>query len=35
MKKFYVDVDDSNSTLPKRVRQMQIEGYNYMLIVGE
>ena len=35
MKKYYVDVDMNNETLNKRVRNMQLEGYNYMLIVGE
>lgn len=32
---FYVEVDVSNVTLNKRVRNMQLEGYNYMLVVGE
>lgn len=35
MKKYYVDVDVSNFTLNKRIRNNQLEGYNYILVVGE
>lgn len=35
MRKYHVEVDFSNVTLNKRVRNMQLEGYNYMLVVGE
>ncbi|TMW62733.1 hypothetical protein Poli38472_005351 [Pythium oligandrum] len=33
--KLYVDVQDSNKTLNKRVREAQLAGYNYILVVGE
>jgi len=33
--KFYVDVDDSNRTLPKKVREAQLQQYNYILVVGK
>ena len=31
---FYVDVDLSTSTLPKKVLKSQSEGYNFILVVG-
>lgn len=34
-KDLYVEVDVTNVTLNKRIRNMQLEGYNYMLVVGE
>ena len=35
LKGYYVDVEISNETLNKRIRNMQLENYNFMLIVGE
>ena len=32
---FYVDVDDSHRTLPKKVREGQVQQYNFILVVGE
>jgi len=32
---FYVDVDDTNRTLPKKVRAAQVQQYNYILVVGK
>ena len=32
---FYVDVDDSSRTLPKKVREGQVQQYNFILVVGE
>jgi threonyl-tRNA synthetase len=32
---FYVDVDDSTNTFPKKVRSGQIAQYNFILVVGE
>jgi len=31
---YYVDVDDSNSQLPKKVRNAQLDQYNFILVVG-
>ncbi|KAJ0409076.1 hypothetical protein P43SY_002210 [Pythium insidiosum] len=31
----YVDVQDSSKTLNKRVREAQLAGYNYILVVGD
>jgi len=33
--KFYVDIDDSNHQLNRRIRDGQIAQYNYILICGE
>lgn len=33
--KVFVDVQDSNKTLSKRVREAQVAGYNYILVVGD
>ena len=33
--KFYVDVDDSTNTLKKKVRDAQVNKYNYILVVGK
>jgi threonyl-tRNA synthetase len=32
---FYVDVDDSHHTLNKKVREAQVNQYNFILVVGE
>jgi threonyl-tRNA synthetase len=32
---FYVDVDDSNRTLNKKVREGQLQQYNFILVVGQ
>ena len=32
---FYADVDDSNHTLNKKVREAQLSQYNFILVVGE
>jgi threonyl-tRNA synthetase len=32
---YYVDVDDSNRTLNKKVREGQLEQYNFILVVGQ
>lgn len=32
---YYVDIDSSDRTIPRRVREAQILQYNYMLIVGD
>jgi len=32
---FYVDVDDSTNTLAKKIRNSQIDQYNFTLVVGE
>ena len=32
---FYVDVSTENLTLNKRIREAQVEQYNYILVVGE
>jgi threonyl-tRNA synthetase len=32
---YYVDVSDSNSSLPKKVAEAQAAGYNFILVVGE
>lgn len=33
--RFYVDVDDSDNTLSKKIRQAQVEAYNFIVVVGE
>lgn len=33
--KFYVDVDDSDRTLSKRIREAQMMQYSYILVVGD
>ena len=33
--KFYVDVDESSNTIPKKIRNAQDEQYNYILVVGQ
>ena len=33
--KFYIDVDESNNTLKKKIRDAEIEKYNYILVVGQ
>jgi len=33
--KFNVDVDESDNTIPKKVRAAQVEQYNYILVVGQ
>ena len=33
--KFYVDVDDTDNTIPKKIRVAQVEQYNYILVVGQ
>jgi len=33
--KFYVDVDESDNTVPKKVRAAQVAQYNYILVVGQ
>lgn len=35
LKNYHVDLDDSNFTLNKRIRNNQLEQYNYILVVGE
>ncbi|GFY91019.1 Threonyl-tRNA synthetase [Actinidia rufa] len=32
---FYVDVDTSDRTIPKKIREAQLAQYNYILVVGE
>ncbi|BFG41050.1 hypothetical protein CerSpe_273240 [Prunus speciosa] len=32
---YYVDVDTSDKTIQKKVRQAQMAQYNYILVVGE
>lgn len=32
--KYYVDVDDTDNTVPKKVRNAQVHQYNYILAVG-
>ena len=32
---FYVDVDDSHRTLNKKVREAQLNQYNFILVVGQ
>ena len=32
---FFVDLDDSNNTLNKKVREAQVSQYNFILVVGE
>jgi len=32
---FYVDVDDSNRTLNKKIREGEVQQYNFILVVGE
>jgi threonyl-tRNA synthetase len=32
---FYVDIDDSNRTLNKKVREAQLAQYNFILVVGQ
>jgi len=32
---YYVDISDSNNTLPKKVAEAQSAGYNFILVVGE
>jgi threonyl-tRNA synthetase len=34
-KRIYVDVDDRNESIKKKVRDAQLEKYNYMLVVGD
>ena len=33
--KFFVDVDDSDNTVPKKIRAAQIKQYNYIVVVGQ
>lgn len=33
--KFYVDIDDSSRTLNKKVREAQLNQYNFILVIGE
>ena len=33
--KFYVDVDESDNTIPKKIRNAQDSQYNYILVVGQ
>ena len=33
--RFFVDVDDSGNTLPKKVRNAQLAQYNFILVVGD
>ncbi len=33
--KFFIDIDESDNTLPKKIRAAQIEKYNYILVVGQ
>lgn len=32
---FYVDVDETNRKLPKKIREAQLSQYNYILVVGQ
>ncbi|PSS26851.1 Threonine--tRNA ligase [Actinidia chinensis var. chinensis] len=32
---FYIDVDTSDRTIPKKIREAQLAQYNYILVVGE
>jgi len=32
---YYVDVDDSSRTFPKKVREAQVSQYNFILVVGQ
>ncbi len=32
---FYVDVDDSTRTLNKKVREAEVNQYNFILVVGQ
>lgn len=33
--KYYVDVDESDNTVPKKVREAQLQMYNYIIVVGQ
>lgn len=33
--KYYVDIDKSDDTLNKKIRQAQVENYNYTLVIGQ
>ena len=32
---FYIDIEDSSRTLPKKIREAQVSQYNFILVVGQ